>query len=100
LDWRLRVSLSESKINKIMQVLFLDIDGVLNTAKYIQEHGAKDVDPHKAVILNDIVKRTGVKVVLSSTWREDPELSAIIQRVVQNQPDRCVLAIRYQNMLV
>jgi hypothetical protein len=56
-----------------MKVIFLDIDGVLNSANtpnprkfpYI-------VDPKLLKRFKRLLQRTGAKVVLSSTWRYDP----------------------------
>jgi hypothetical protein len=56
-----------------MEIIFLDIDGVLNCDDtpnprkfpYI-------VDPRLLSILEDLLARTGAKVVLSSSWRTDP----------------------------
>lgn len=64
-----------------MKVIFLDIDGVLNTADsmYMDRFiPCEDIDgqivpdhlSYRSVrILNDIIKETGAKVVISSTWR-------------------------------
>lgn len=70
-----------------MKIIFLDIDGVLNSADYgnsefylISTAGLSDaeimlthhhhhLDPKAIQILNDLVKRSGAEVVLSSTWR-------------------------------
>jgi hypothetical protein len=72
-----------------MKVLFLDVDGVLNSKSYVRRaggtfnHGAKilpDMDPHMARNLHmldpepcgrlhRILSVTGAKVVLSSSWR-------------------------------
>jgi hypothetical protein len=75
-----------------MKILFLDIDGVLNSDVYmasdeyfnackeagIQNHRSYEVvtkahhlhiDPAGVKILNDLIAKSGVKVVLSSTWR-------------------------------
>lgn len=56
-----------------MNVIFLDIDGVLNCDEtpnprkfpYI-------VDPRLLAIFKGLVARTGAEVVLSSSWRTDP----------------------------
>jgi hypothetical protein len=56
-----------------MKVIFLDIDGVLNsdstpnprTFPYI-------IDDQLLARFKELVRRTGAKVVLSSTWRVDP----------------------------
>lgn len=75
-----------------MKILFLDIDGVLNSDVYMasdeyftacKDAGIKDhrsyevvtkahhlhIDPAAVKILNDLIAKSGVKVVLSSTWR-------------------------------
>lgn len=70
-----------------MKYIFLDIDGVLNSEDYgrsefylISTAGLSDaeimltyhhhhLDPKAIQILNDLVKRSGAEVVLSSTWR-------------------------------
>ena len=57
-----------------MKVIFLDIDGVLNTEAYREnpdvdyfEHPISDIH---MCLLEYLVKSTGAKIVLSSTWRE------------------------------
>lgn len=53
-----------------MKVIFLDIDGVLNSLRckeYIE--GYMFVENEKILLLKDIILRTDAKVVLSSTWR-------------------------------
>lgn len=59
-----------------MKVLFLDIDGVVNSkafAKRIYEQqgygGLMGIDPVPARLVKRIIQDTGCKVVLSSTWR-------------------------------
>lgn len=56
-----------------MKVIFLDVDGVLNTHKTTRRLDCCNeftfVDTRKVLRLRDIVKRTGAKLVLSSTWR-------------------------------
>lgn len=70
-----------------MKIIFLDIDGVLNSSKYDKSDyyktataGMSDaevmliahhlhLDPEAVKILNDLVTRSGATVVLSSTWR-------------------------------
>jgi len=46
-----------------MKLIFLDIDGVLNS------HGNPKIEHDKVLLLNEIVKETGAKVVITSTWR-------------------------------
>jgi len=70
-----------------MKIVFLDIDGVFNSANYnnserylLETAGMSDaeimliahhthLDPLSIQIFNDLIKRSGAVVVLSSTWR-------------------------------
>ena len=58
-----------------MKILFLDIDGVLNSEKYYQKGKTNlsyplcDIDPEAVKLVNKIVEKTGCKIVLSSSWR-------------------------------
>lgn len=73
-----------------MRVLFLDIDGVLNSGDYFTRTKVDDsgglttagralakLDPVAIEHLNDIVAGDDVKVVVSSNWRKNHSLSAI-----------------------
>lgn len=56
------------------KIIFLDIDGVLNSADYLDHtkhcNGYSDINPKKVKLLKKIVDRTGAEIVLSSTWRD------------------------------
>jgi len=58
-----------------MKVIFLDIDGVLNSTDYIKQcDGSFDdpknqMGPQAVAKLNKITDATGAKIVVSSTWR-------------------------------
>lgn len=59
-----------------MKIIFLDIDGVLNSGKYIKSVGPElwdnpvnQMDPLAVARLNKITDATGAKIVVSSTWR-------------------------------
>ena len=55
-----------------MKVLFLDIDGVLNT------NSDREISNDKLKLLSELVSKTGADVVLSSSWRygwNKPELN-------------------------
>lgn len=52
-----------------MRVIFLDIDGVLLNHGSLRLGGSKHLDLECVKVLNDIIERTGAKVVVSSTWR-------------------------------
>ena len=53
-----------------MKVIFLDVDGVLNSLSCKEKfEGYLFVEDEKIALLKEIVNRTEAKVVLSSTWR-------------------------------
>ena len=59
-----------------MKVIFLDIDGVLNSDEYFEKIRNLDiqgieqeVDIEKIKLLKKAINETGAKVVLSSSWR-------------------------------
>ena len=53
-----------------MKVIFLDIDGVLNSMSCKAKiEGFHFVEDEKILLLKEIIDLTGAKVVLSSTWR-------------------------------
>lgn len=60
-----------------MKILFLDIDGVCNSAEYAKSKrnpkkgGLLGIDPLAANRVKKIIEATGCHVVLSSTWRLD-----------------------------
>lgn len=67
-----------------MNIIFLDIDGVLNHELWYEQldkmdisrkdpnlsREDKDIDPSKIKLLNDLCKTTKSKVVISSSWRK------------------------------
>ena len=60
-----------------MKVLFLDIDGVLNSVQYFKSKKYNktkgnylcDIDTDKLPLIQEIIEKTHCKVVLSSSWR-------------------------------
>lgn len=59
-----------------MKVIFLDVDGVLNSKDWLENNRVRkenSVNPEKVKLLAKIVKNTNATVVLSSTWRCIPE---------------------------
>jgi HAD domain in Swiss Army Knife RNA repair proteins len=54
-----------------MKILFLDFDGVLNSGAFIDVRGYAPGTLDQAAVarLNDVLARTGARVVVSSTWR-------------------------------
>ena len=65
------------KLTDGIRVIFLDIDGVLNSAVYDRERTDKDgnIDVSRLVLLKQIVDAANAQIVLSSSWREhwEPE---------------------------
>ncbi len=73
-----------------MRVVFLDIDGVLNSENWLrQKSEAIDeprgwFDPRAVALLNKLLVETGAKIVVSSAWRlchEFEELKGILKSV-------------------
>lgn len=58
-----------------MKVLFLDIDGVCNSAETFKKdpNAYFPIDPYMAFLVGRIEMNTCCKVVLSSAWRHHPE---------------------------
>ncbi len=54
-----------------MKVIFLDIDGVLNSRLYDRARGERDgnIDESRLPLLKELVDKTNANIVLSSTWR-------------------------------
>lgn len=68
-----------------MKILFLDVDGVLNHALTFQQPDRSNIyllDMDCVARLQRIVKESGCKVVLSSTWRGDKEGVKVIEEKV------------------
>src|SRR5262245_44636877 len=53
------------------RVVFLDIDGVLNSGRNCmrQQGKSRPFDPDAITAINHILEQTGATVVVSSTWR-------------------------------
>lgn len=55
-----------------MKILFLDIDGVLNYSELpitLNQDKIPDIKPDLATKVNEIIKATKAKIVMSSAWR-------------------------------
>lgn len=67
-----------------MKILFLDVDGVLNSAEFFcrNKHIVRpsEVDPKAVKRILRVLEATGAQIVLSSSWRHVPEL---IERLIQ-----------------
>lgn len=67
-----------------MKIIFLDIDGVLNTPKLIKKFGFDFIDDILVALVARIVNETGAKIVLSSTWRIEEKDRKIVERNLGN----------------
>lgn len=60
-----------------MKIIFLDIDGVLNSARYDKNKSDYDsnIDVSRLELVKTLIDCTGADIVLSSSWRShwDPE---------------------------
>ena len=55
-----------------MKVIFLDIDGVLNSSKTVDRNfDYPELDPRNLAVLQEIVSKTDAVLVLISSWKDD-----------------------------
>ena len=52
-----------------MKVIFLDIDGVLNSEEFLNNNQNGIIDRNNVNILKNIIDRTGAVIVMSSGWK-------------------------------
>lgn len=70
------------------KVLFLDIDGVLNSKfyyKYIYkpEDGGSKFDPYCVILIKKLIEEFSLKIVISSTWR-DGAMNRLMKELNEN----------------
>lgn len=65
-----------------MKVLFLDIDGVLNTPKLLKKFGYDYIDPILTALVARIVNETKAEIVLSSTWRIEDKNKKLVEEAL------------------
>ena len=51
------------------KVIFLDVDGVLNSDEFLKRHTQEIISIDYVKILKEIVDRTNAALVLSSSWK-------------------------------
>ncbi len=56
-------------LEAVVKVVFLDIDGVLNTERLRDRYSPSEIDPGRVALLDDVCDRTGAAMVISSDWR-------------------------------
>jgi len=52
-----------------MKVIFLDIDGVLNSDNFMKNNQGEAINRNSVSILKKIIDKTGAVIVMSSGWR-------------------------------
>lgn len=55
-----------------MKIIFLDVDGVLNSQNYLLNSNNKisnSINPKKITLLKELVDETGSNIVVTSAWR-------------------------------
>ena len=52
-----------------MKVIFLDIDGVLNSEEFLKNNQNECIDRNNVSILKNVIDETGAVIVMSSGWR-------------------------------
>ena len=68
-----------------MKIIFLDVDGVLNTPKLIKKFGFDFIDDILVALVARIVRETDAKIVLSSTWRiQEKDKNLVVQSLAQH----------------
>ena len=66
MDWNGRI-LHVVEEERVMKVIFLDVDGVLNNVESITK--GVHLLPEKVLLINDICEATSADIVISSAWR-------------------------------
>jgi hypothetical protein len=78
-----------------MRVVFVDVDGVLNSEQYYQQPSSASwpsVDPIAVGLLDRLVREAGAVVVVSSSWRGDSRVESRLRdagfddRIVDDTP--------------
>jgi hypothetical protein len=59
-----------------MNVVFFDVDGVLNSEKYLCENSGRYINPKNIANLKLIIQATGAKLVITSDWRREAVLQS------------------------
>ena len=73
-----------------IKLIFLDVDGVLNTSGSI---GSYPLDSDKLDLLNMIVVQTNAKIVISSSWREVDDAMNVLKKEFNKKDIDCIIGI-------
>jgi hypothetical protein len=63
--------------NKKMRIFFLDIDGVLNNCTATGVFAEDSTDIYCIAVLNEALRRTGAKIVIISSWKDNFDFQLI-----------------------
>jgi len=66
-----------------MKVIFLDVDGVLNTFDLTRSYGLDYIDDGMVRRLGMVVGQTGADIVLSSYWRLHPSDRSLVDAALK-----------------
>ena len=80
------------------KIIFLDIDGVLNTSYSRQKHVT--IDEFRITYLAEIVKRTKAKIVLTSTWRYNLKRTFLGFKAISNSTKTLLDLLRKHNLKI
>lgn len=72
----------ERGIVVMVKIIFLDIDGVLNTIRTAKILGDHFIDESCVALVAHIVKEANAKIVLSSNWRIDEDDKKIVEKAL------------------
>ena len=80
------------------KIIFLDIDGVLNTSYSRQKHMA--IDEFRVTYIAEIVKRTKAKIVLTSTWRYNLKRTFLGFKAISNSTKTLLDLLKKHNLKI
>lgn len=68
-----------------MKVIFVDVDGVLNSDDFIDSvKGSQDIDIKTILLLKRAVEETGAKIVMDTSFRYTKSFSNVQEMLLQN----------------
>lgn len=82
-----------------MRIIFLDIDGVLNSTRwlnslgYLELYPREHMDPAAIAVLKAVVSRCPAKIVISSAWRKNHTLAQLVEMLKRNGCDAEVIGM-------
>lgn len=78
--------MSKENTSKQYNIIFLDVDGVLNNkANLLKTHDVMSLDPQSVSLIRALVAETEAKVVLSSSWRFSQSYVAYLEESLRFQ---------------